>query len=264
MIPISVIMLTKNEAVNIQHSLPPIIQNFDDVHVVDSDSTDDTANIAQDMGAKVTPFTWNNQYPKKKQWALDIITLKNDWILMIDADETITGDFVSELQSMDFDADGYFISSTMVWNDTPLKYGAKNNKLCLFKKSVFEYPPVDDLDLKGGWEVEGHYQPVIRENQTATIDQIKSPITHHDRKGDWQARHGNYIQWERGMNARNAWPVDPVFKREFMKDMFRTSALRPYVHFAYGYIIKGGFLDGKNGFDFALKRFSYNRSVVKS
>jgi glycosyltransferase involved in cell wall biosynthesis len=264
MIPISVIILTKNEAVNIQHSLPPLIQHFDDVHIVDSDSEDETTKIAEDMGATITPFTWNNQYPKKKQWALDNLPLKHDWVLMIDADEIITDNFMTELKTMDFDADGYFISSNMVWNDTPLKYGAKNNKLCLFKKSVFEYLPVDDLDLKGGWEVEGHYQPVIRENQTATIDQIKSPITHHDRKGDWQARHGNYIQWERGMNARNAWPVDPVFKREFMKDMFRTSALRPYVHFAYGYIIKGGFLDGKNGFDFALKRFSYNRSVVKS
>jgi len=264
MIPISVIMLTKNEILNVAHSLPPLVQNFDDVHVVDSNSTDNTEETAQNIGAKISQFTWNNQYPKKKQWALDNLPLKHDWVLMIDADEIITDAFINELRGVDFEADGYFITSEMIWNDAHLKHGMKNNKLCLFKKSSFHFETVDDLDIDGGWEVEGHYQPVIKSNINATIDQIKSPIIHHDHKGNWQSRHDNYIAWESGMNARNAWPVDPLFKREFVKDLFRGSFLKPYIYFFYGYIIKGGFLDKKPGLDYAFKRFTYNRNIVRA
>ena len=264
MIPISVIIMTKNDAINLPHCLPPLIQNFSDIHVVDSDSTDDTISIARDHGATVTNFKWNGQYPKKKQWCLDNIQTKHDWVLMIDADEIITDDFIAELQNFDLSSDGYFIRSDMVWKDKHLKYGQKNNKLCLFKKSSFTYPVIDDLDIIGGWEVEGHYQPIATTSHTPNIGQIKSPIIHHDRKQQWHDRHNNYVTWEVEMTKRDAWPRDPVFIREFIKDILRTSRLRPFIYFAYSYILKCGFMDGKMGADYAINRYRYNAHIARA
>ncbi len=263
MIPVSVLVLTKNEAVNVPHSLPPLVQNFDDVHVLDSHSNDGTDKIARDLGATVHQFSWNGQYPKKKQWALENIPTRYDYVLMVDADEIVTDDFVRELQSLSLDTDGYFISSRMVWKEKPLRFGQRNHKLCLFKKSVFSYPPVDDLDIDGGWEVEGHYQPVPN-IQNATIKTIKSPIIHHDRKGNWHDRHDDYISWEVEMTRRNAWPKDLVSWREWVKTQLRQSWCRPILIFSYGYIFKLGFLDGHAGFDYAFHRALYTYSIVKT
>lgn len=263
MIPISVIMLTKNEALNVPHSLPPIMKNFDDVHIVDSNSTDETAKLAADLGAAVHPFTWNNQYPKKKQLALDNLPIKYEWVLFIDADEIVTDAFIATLKTMNMNADGYFVSAEMVWKGHHLKHGMKNNKLCLFKPAKFHFPVVNDLNIKGGWEVEGHYQP-IPSTDDVIIGTIKTPIIHHDRKGTWHRRHDDYVHWEVGMTKYDLWPVDPVHWREMIKDATRASVLRPYLVFMYGYIIKLGFLDGMTGFDYALNRARYTRRIVRA
>ena len=77
-------------------------------------------------------------------------------------------------------------------------------------------------------------------------------------------KNSEYAEWEIGMNERNVWPLDPIFHRELVKDALRTARLRPYVFFIYGYILKGGFLHGKVGLDYALKRFSYNRRISRA
>jgi len=255
MLSITAIICVKNESANLPHSLPPLQKYFDEILVVDSNSEDGTTKFATHQ------FTWNGQYPKKRQWVLDNITTKNDWVFMVDADEIVTKDFVSELQSLDFSKDGYFVSSRMVWKGKHLKFGQRNNKLCLFKKSKFMFPIIDDLDINGMGEMEGHYQPIPIND--ATIGYIKSPIIHHDRKGDWNDRHDNYIQWEIKMNQRNAWPIDPTPWRAFLKSKLRTSYARPIMIFAYGYIFKCGFLDGRSGFDYAFNRARYALRIVR-
>ncbi len=256
MIPITAILCVRNESQNLPHSLPPLQKYFDEVLVVDSKSHDGTGKLATHQ------FTWNGQYPKKRQWVLDNIPTKHDWVLMIDADEIVTDDFITELQSLDFSKDGYFISSQMVWKNKLLKHGQRNNKLCLFKKSVFHFPVIDDLDIAGMGEIEGHYQPVSIHN--ATIGQIKSPIIHHDRKGNWHDRHDKYVRWESEMNKRKAWPIDPIPWREFFKSKLRISYARPIAVFTYGYIFKFGFLDGRVGFDYALNRARYTWRIVRA
>lgn len=263
MIPVSVIVMTKNEADILPHSLPSLVKNFDQVFVVDSHSTDGTQTIARDLGATVVDFTWDGQYPKKKEWCIDHLPLRHDWVFLCDADEMITEDFIDECRALDFTMDGYFVSSTMIWNGRPLKFGAKNNKLCMFQKNAFTHPVVDDLNNVGGWEVEGHYQP-IPTIPNPKIGHIKSPIRHSDTSEQWTARHEKYIAWEVGMIRRNAFPRDPIQWRETIKRLTRTSRLRPFIHFIYGFIFKMGFLDGRAGMDYAVKRFWYNHRIARA
>jgi len=249
MLKITAIICTKNERENLPHSLPLLQHYFDEVLVVDSHSTDGTQNHATHH------FTWNGHYPKKRQWILDHIPTRHDWVFMVDADEIITDDFVREVKNLDFRADGYFVRSAIVWKGNILKYGLKNNKLCLFHKAKFYYPIVDDLDMTGMGEMEGHYQPIPRNN--AIIGQIITPILHHDRKGDWHTRHHKYALWEAAMNTHQAWPKDPVPWREFLKKRLRASRFRPALIFLWGFMIKCGFMDGRDGYDYACARAWY-------
>lgn len=78
-IPVSVIVVTKNESSNMARCLLAL-DEFDEVVVVDSNSTDGTVQASKSFKARVENFTWNGIYPKKRQWILDNISLKHDYI----------------------------------------------------------------------------------------------------------------------------------------------------------------------------------------
>ena len=63
-IPVSVVVMTKNEERNIAKCLKALAE-FDEVFVIDSRSTDATCALAASLGAKVVDFQWNGKYPKK-------------------------------------------------------------------------------------------------------------------------------------------------------------------------------------------------------
>ncbi len=266
MIPVSVIVAVKNEEQRLASCLAALV-DFDEVIVVDSMSTDGTCEIARSCGATVIPFSWNGVYPKKRQWCLDHLSLKHDWIFFVDADEIITGDLVHQIDALFKglpECAGYFVRGRYIWNGRPLNHGLKNNKLVLFEYRKFEFPVVDDLDLPGMGEMEGHYQPVLKAQfQSDKIGQIKSSMDHDvtDTEESWLARHRRYAAWERGMNARDAWPQDPVRTRQTLKQTFRALPGRPAIAFLYCYVLKQGFRDGTAGLDFALKRARYYQMI---
>ena len=93
---ISVLIPTLNEA----HNLTDCINSVawcDEVIVVDSGSTDGTVDLAVKKDASVVQFNWNGRFPKKKNWALENVAWKNDWILILDADERVTPELRAEI-----------------------------------------------------------------------------------------------------------------------------------------------------------------------
>lgn len=103
---LSVILITKNEAANIRACLESVCW-ADELIVVDSGSTDGTADIAREMGAQVYIHAdWPGFGPQKNR-ALSYAS--KDWVFSIDADERVTPEQRAELeQAMRGDADGYF------------------------------------------------------------------------------------------------------------------------------------------------------------
>ncbi|NGM88887.1 glycosyltransferase family 2 protein [Parapusillimonas sp. SGNA-6] len=92
---LSVIIITKNEAANIGACIDSVAF-ADEIIVLDSGSTDDTCRIALGKGAKVSSTDdWPGFGPQKNR-ALDLAT--GDWILSIDADERVTEDLAQEIQ----------------------------------------------------------------------------------------------------------------------------------------------------------------------
>lgn len=87
--PVSVIIPTLNEQRNISRSLGSVSEWADEVFVLDSYSDDRTVEIAGEMGAQVTQRRFDN-FSAHKNWALDNLPLRNEWVFFLDADERVT------------------------------------------------------------------------------------------------------------------------------------------------------------------------------
>lgn len=263
-IPVSVLVCAKNEGKCLGRCLASL-SAFDDIVVIDSHSADDTALIAQSYGARVVPFAWNGQYPKKRQWCLDQLALAYEWILFVDADEVIPETLALEIAAILQNPahEGYFIEGLYVMQGRVLRHGLRNAKLVLFRRHIFSFPVVNDLGIPGMGEMEGHYQPVPL--RKAAIGRLKNPLLHYAYESGegWQSRHERYALWEAGMDRRDAWPVDPVPVRQLMKVLFRRLPCRGAIAFFHSYIYKRGFLDGLAGLTLAQDRFRYYRLVSK-
>lgn len=258
-IPVSVIIATRNEESRLQPCLAAV-KDFDDIIVVDSNSTDNTQKIAKQNGAQIHNFIWNNRYPKKRQWCLDNLSIKNDWVFFVDADEIVTPAMTREIGSLDFSSAGYFVPGTYVFENKILRFGLKNNKLALINRHKMHFPVVDDLDIPGMGEIEGHYQPVLKDSfKHEKIGQMKNALIHNafDNRAAWASRHQRYAAWERGINEKRAWPND----RRILKRIFIQLPFRPQAAFIHCYLFKLGFLDGLRGFRFAKTRFDYYRMI---
>src|SRR5438067_589982 len=80
-VPVSVLIPVKNEQANLAQCIR-LLRWADQIVVVDSQSSDETVPIAQAMGAEVYQFHYSRAgWPKKKNWALQNIPWRNEWVL---------------------------------------------------------------------------------------------------------------------------------------------------------------------------------------
>jgi glycosyltransferase involved in cell wall biosynthesis len=259
-IPVSVIVMTKDEEANIGRCLSSLVR-FDQVFVVDSGSVDRTQEIARAAGATVVEFAWNGGYPKKKQWSLENLPFRNDWVLYIDADEEVTSRLVEEIDGLarsGFDAAGYFVRVDYVFLGKRLRHGLRVYKLVLFDRRRGRYRPRDDLDVHNMWEVEGHYQPII----DGLVGTLESRIVHRDDTDLYHyfERHNRYSDWEAVMRRRGGIGNDDETQRGqrgMLKRAFDRAPFRPLVIFLYSFVFAAGFRDGRAGFHYAMSRGFY-------
>lgn len=259
-IPVSVIVMTKNEERNIAKCLHSVSE-FDEVFVVDSSSDDKTCDMAEELGAKVVQFSWNGKYPKKKQWCLENLPFSHAWVLYVDADEEVSPELCAEIRRLIIstpDHSGYFVSYNYFFLGKELKHGHRIYKLVLFNRARGRFLDYDDLDAANMWEVEGHYQPKI-DGSTGVLN---GRMLHndHDTLFHYFERHNRYSDWEAVLRSKNAL-VSPHEAqpgiRQYMKVIFDHLPLKGVVAFVHSYIFKLGFLDGKAGLHFSLARAFY-------
>ncbi|MFY8095271.1 MAG: glycosyltransferase family 2 protein [Niveispirillum sp.] len=263
-IPVTVIVMTRNEAANIARCLAPLAP-FAQVLVVDSHSEDETPAIAAARGAEVLSFRWNGMYPKKKQWCLSHPSIRQDWVLFIDADERITPELVAEiglLMQSGPSHNAYFVDSRPVWLGRLLRHGTPYRKIALLHRRRARFPICPDLHVSRMWEVEGHYQPMV----DGTLGQLSSPLIHADAKppADWFDRHNRYSDWEAALadgGGAAALLAGERGLRYLAKRLVARLPGRPLLAFLHAYLWHLGFLDGKAGLHHALSRAFYYWSI---
>ncbi len=266
-IPVSVVVMTKNEEHNIEQCLASLVC-FDEVFVVDSESTDRTRDLAAQAGARIVPFRWNGHYPKKKQWSLEHLPFSHDWVLYVDADELVTPRLADELMRLFRKGPvhrGYFASYDYVFLGRVLRYGWRPRKLVLLDRRLASFLDFDDLEVSNFWEVEGHYQPQVR----GSVGSLKQRMVHHDHDSLYQYfyRHNRYSDWEAHVKVRGVGSDAKEATLGLRSDLKRVLEQLPFrglLFFVYCYGVRGGFLDGRAGLHYALsKGFYYWQIALK-
>ena len=258
-LPISVLVQTKNEEASIALCLERLSE-FDEVIVVDSNSTDATQQICSALGVAVVSFSWNGQYPKKKQWQLTHLETRHNWVLFLDADESPTREFIKAVRSQVVNAQtqdiaAYDVELDYVFAGRQLKHGHRVLKRALVHRHRVNFPVMDDLEAPGMGELEGHYQPEV----TGRVVRLKGRILHDDRDPvrTWFDRHNRYSDWEAFLRTRPHVQEAARQRRSLQGQIFDAIPFKPLVFFVYSYVVRAGFRDGRAGLDYALALSNY-------
>jgi glycosyltransferase involved in cell wall biosynthesis len=260
---ISVIVPVKDEEANLEACLQSVAW-ADEVFVVDSQSTDRTVEIAEQLGAKVVQFHYQGTWPKKKNWALENLPLRNEWIFIIDADERVTPELRDEMAEMieSEKMSGFYINRKFMFLGRWIKHCGwyPNWNLRLFKHRLgrYEFLGAGSDDLRTG-DNEVHEHVLLK----GAAGYSRQNLLHEDYRDlfHWLARHNRYSSWEASVygNLRtddSLETIDPTFsggplqRRRFLKKIFVRMPFRPTLKFIAMYVLKLGFLDGLPGYYF--------------
>jgi glycosyltransferase involved in cell wall biosynthesis len=271
-VPVSLIVPIKNEAGNLPRCLSSIAW-ADEIFVVDSQSTDGSIEIAERAGAHVVQFQFNGTWPKKKNWALENLPFRNEWIFILDADETLPAEAEEEFRNAIANAGeiaGYWINRRFMFLDRWLKHAYYPNwNLRLFRHSLGRYEKLTDSPTNSG-DNEVHEHVVVQ----GPTGRLRSEMDHyafpsvdvfvekHNRYSNWEAR----VATERHL-ARSSDQLhhERVNRRRKLKLLSQRLPFRGLLRFLYVYVWQKGFLDGREGYYFARLHGMYEfLSVAKT
>jgi glycosyltransferase involved in cell wall biosynthesis len=271
-VPVSVLVPIKNEAENLPRCLGSV-QWAAEIFVVDSQSTDGSAEIAERHGAKVAQFHFNGIWPKKKNWALENLPFKNEWVFILDADEVLPVEAADEIANAIANAGeiaGYWINRRFFFLGRWLKHSYYPNwNLRLFRHSLGRYEKLTDGDTRSG-DNEVHEHVIVRGSTArlrAEMDHHAFPsievfIEKHNRYSNWEARvAADDLIGQSSGDLSHA----PVERRRRLKSLSQHLLFRPLLRFLYIYVWQRGFLDGRDGYYFARLHAVYEfLSVAKT
>ena len=257
-IPVSVIVLTFNEEINIGRCLDSVGW-CDDVVVLDSLSTDNTCEIAAEKGARVLDRRFDN-YANQRNYALTSIQYKHAWVLMLDADEVVPEDLRQEMETLLIDAGtdvtlfrmrrkDYFMGT---WLKRSTSYGSLRFGRLMQLGRVWVERSINE---------EFHTDGSVRDLQAALVHYpfnkgLAAWIEKHNRYSSMEAElivSGGGGDW----NWAQLFSNDPVQRRKALKSLVYTLPGRAFLMFIGRYFVTGGILDGRAGLMFCVLKSYY-------
>ena len=259
-VPLSVLIPACNEYKNLPRTLEAV-KWADEIFVVDSNSTDGTQEIAKEYGAIVVQFEYKEPWPKKKNWALENLPFRHEWVLILDADEELPPEALEEIREICLKnkkgLDGYFINRRFMFMGKWLRHAYYPNwNLRLFKHHIGRYEKLTDLSTESG-DVEIHEHIKVAgstgklncEMNHYAFPSVEEFVRKHNRYSNWEARvlSDSYL----GKRSTSNMQSEEVSFRRRIKKLSRRLPFRPILRFLYVYLFQMGFLDGKEGYYFA-------------
>jgi glycosyltransferase involved in cell wall biosynthesis len=261
-VPVSVLIPVRNEAANLGRCLAPLLGWTDDVCVVDSWSSDGTAQIAHDAGARVVQFEYRGGWPKKRQWALDELPWKHEWVLILDADEVLTEELKREIADAirSTRCNGYWLRFRVVFEGRLLRFGdTQLRKLYLFRRGRGRYERrLEEQDASMS-DIEVHEHIVV----DGPVDELRHPVRHENRNSmhRYLEKHNEYSTWEAHVLLHGDDGELPprllgnqAQRRRWLKRRLIGVPGSPLLRFLYVYVARLGFLDGRAGFVYAVMK----------
>lgn len=266
-LPIAVVVLAFNEARNLPACLASVAGWTPEVFVVDSGSTDGTADLARQSGAIVVDHAFDS-HARQWQWALATLPIRASWVLGLDADQRVSPELWSSIAAVvtnagDTGPNGYFMARRQIFRGRWIRHGGYYPKylLKLFRRSAVT---IDDTDL-----VDHHFHvsgrtailrgDLIEDNQNEAAIAV------------WTEKHNRYAVRQAQQEAGRVPPVplralwqSPDGRTRWLKRQWARLPLfaRPCLYVFYRYVVRFGFLDGREGFIFHVLQGFWYRLLV--
>lgn len=271
-IPLTVLVTTRDEEVNIERTLASVQGFADQIFVLDSESRDRTKEIARRYADDVVDLAYEHGriIPWIFQWGLDHLPIKNEWVLILEADQAIPEALRQEIAGIlarpEIGESGFYIRRRQIFRGHPIEHGGYGSKylLKLFRRSVSALDPVEQ-DTR-----------VYVRGATA---KLSAPLEEWNKKEDailfYLEKHLRYAEafaheeFER-RTKKIPWKATPRLfgtpdeRILWMKSLWYRMPLfvRPALYFTYRYFFLFGFLDGGVGTLFHFLQAFWFRLVV--
>ena len=266
---LTVIILTQNEARHLERCLTSVKDFASHVLVVDSGSTDDTVEIAERLGAKVIHNPWLN-YATQFNFALDQLPEDADWVFRLDADEVVTPQLSAEITKkiggIGPEVSGVLLSRRMSFLNKRIRWGG-----------IFPIRIVRIFRAgRGRCEARWMDEHIIVDGETVEFageiydDNMNSLTWWTDKHNAYASReavdllnleygfrpHETVTNLRSGRQARiKRWLKEAVYSH-------LPGGLRAFVYFLYRYVLRLGFLDGREGAAFHVLQGFWYRYLV--
>ena len=265
MADVTIVVLTKNEEINLPDCLESVKGFAKRVVVVDSGSTDRTQEIAKSFGADFYVHKFET-HARQFNWALDNTNITTKWTLRLDADERLTPSLCKELEELMIkhdsdDVNGITMEAWLYFMGRKIKYGGRNKlKLMLFKTGIgrSEDRNIDEHNVLS------HGTVVHAKNRFLHYD--FKDMTHWINKMNWYATREmqDYFEYINGKDAftTEGKVISKTRKKKYGFYYKLPMFMRSWLLFVYFYIFKLGFLDGKEGFVYHYMYHRWYRTLV--
>ncbi|MGA8042576.1 MAG: glycosyltransferase family 2 protein [Terracidiphilus sp.] len=260
---ISILILTLNE----ENNLPACLESVrwsDDIHVLDSYSSDKTVEIAKSVGAHVW-FRKFDSFAQHQNWALENIAFKNPWVFYLDADERVMPELADAMLKA-VQNNGPYVAFKVQRRDFFMGTWLKHVQMTAYYDRLFQPGKMRYKRL-------GH----CVSDPDGPVGSVSGYLDHFPfSKGlsDWVNRHNFYSTQEAqqillNRNVRKKIDLAAIFlskdrsvRRQNLKELYYHLPGRPALKFLVMYVVKGGFLDGAAGFAYSVLMGFYEYLII--
>jgi glycosyltransferase involved in cell wall biosynthesis len=253
---IAVIILTYNETLHLSRALEHIVGFAQEVFVVDSFSTDGTADLARSYGAHVLQHTFQN-YAKQFEWALENAPIAAEWVMRLDADEVVEADLaeeiVSKLARLPIDVTGVNLNRKTIFQGRFIRHGGR------YPLTLLRIWRRGKAHIEDRWMDEHMY---LSEGRSVTFDggfadHSLRDLTFFIDKHNWYASREALDVLSKRLHLFEPSCVltaESTARQAKLKRFFKESVYNripfefsAFAYFLYRYFIQLGFLDGRQG-----------------
>jgi glycosyltransferase involved in cell wall biosynthesis len=255
-VPVSVIVTTYNEEQNLSACLETVAEWADETFVVDSFSTDQTQEIAAQFPVRFVQHEYDSA-SAQWEWALKNLPVRNEWIFAVDADFRVTSELRDTLADaiprLNPSVEGLYVRHRQIFRGRFIKHGGIYPRywLRLFRREAGRVDPNELVDQ--------HYY-VAGETRRIEFDVVEDNAKERD-LNFWIGKQLRFAEraaieeikrrrWILVSPAHPSLTGTPDQQTLWLKSKWYRLPLywRSVAYFLYRYVVRLGFLDGKEGF----------------
>lgn len=262
-VPVSVVVLTRDEEPNIRRCLASVAW-ADQVVVIDSGSADGTVPIARSAGAEVVEQPWLG-FSAQREFALRLPELRHDWVYFVDADEWVSPQLATEISGCVTAqaAAAYAQRFRLVFQGTWIRHCGWYSGSWIVRLVDRRYTKFDGSSVGERACVDGPTERLRHDLVDDDLKGLAAWLHKHVRYAELEAdRRGRPLPLRRRLYLLRSRQDTRPLTRAILKDVvFPSVPAKPVALFLFMYLIRLGVLDGRAGMRFCFFHAWYEVSV---